>query len=178
MPSAWIPVLVPEEHHAELVTMIEARLKELGFDASLADSVEIRLAAPMTRGAGATSDTSAGDRALAAHLAWGVESLRLLLANTTATAQRWSKALDVCAAEPGEWISTQDIAGRSGLSINEWRDACRKMASHQRKNYLDEAGWPLANIMGRHLGHSYDQLYVAITSEQAGRWAQAKGSDK
>lgn len=178
MTSAWIPVLVPEEHHTELVTMIATRLEELGVDASVADSIEIRLAAPTTRGAVATTDTSAGDRALAAHVAWDVKSLRLLLANSTATARRWVKVLDVCAAEPDEWISTQDIADRSGLSINEWRDACRKMASHQRKNYPDEAGWPLANIMGRHLGHSYDQLYVAITTEQAGRWNEAKEDDR
>jgi len=174
MSGSWIPLLVPQEHHVELATMVATRLEQIGFEAPANDSIEIRLTPAQVRGATVTPDISAGDRALEANTPWSVESLRLLIANPTATARRWAMALDVCATGLGDWVSTQDMAERTGLTINEWRDACRKMTQHQRKNYPNESDWPLATISGRHLGHSYDQLYVAITEEQAARWAEAK----
>ena len=179
MTLSWIPLLVPEEHYVELATIVASRMGELGHKTTSTSAIEIRLAGP-AEGRSATLATDGGATAAAAaldtHRVWSVENLARLIANQTATAQRWVMAIDVCMNHIGEFVSTQQIVDESGMTLNVWRDACRKMTTHQRANYADETMWPLAGESGRALGHSYDQLYVAITPEQAERWAAAKGS--
>lgn len=177
MTSTWIPLLVPENHYLELAALVAERLDELGFDRAASDTIEIRLAvSDGAHSADHPRELSAADKKLAAHIPWTVENLRRLIASETVTAQRWVRALDVCMNHVGEFVSTQQIAEESGMTIADWRSACRKMKAHQRTNYPDETSWwPLAGEGGRILGHSYDQLYVAITPAQAERWAEAKG---
>ena len=73
------------------------------------------------------------------------------------------------------------------LTVNEWRDACRKIGTHLRANYEDvprwerepyrgQPMWPLVSVSGRELKVK-DQLYVAITRDQAARWVKVRNSD-
>ncbi|WP_182066914.1 hypothetical protein, partial [Curtobacterium sp. ME12] len=71
------------------------------------------------------------------------------------------------------------------LTLNEWRDACRKLTAHLRANYeglpkwapepyLGEDIWPLATASGRNL-HEDPQVYFGMTEEQAKRWREVRG---
>lgn len=89
--------------------------------------------------------------------------------------------MDVCsdAAEAVDpWLSTSEVAKRSGMSINEWRDAARKITRHLKANFagvpLDENGnriWPL---LARDKPGSAE-VHWAMNTEQAKRWRQVRG---
>lgn len=169
MPTTYIPHLIPAEHYVDIVDLIRERLDALGFEPSTG-AVEIRL----TTGAPETDRAVHGTQAaLDEHTPWSVENLAALIENPTATSQRWRKAIDVCASHVGEFLPTETIAAESGMLVNVWRSACRKMTVHQRATYPDETSWPLATASGRDIGEPVGPLYVAITPEQANRWAEA-----
>ena len=98
-----------------------------------------------------TRSASPEEEQLAAHIPWSVEDLARLAEGRTATTQRWARAMDVLVdAGPGTWLPTSQVARRSGMSINEWRDAPRKISRHLKVRYpnvpRDENGhahWPL-----------------------------------
>ncbi|MBT2504190.1 hypothetical protein [Curtobacterium sp. ISL-83] len=116
---------------------------------------------------------------------WPERSLAQLAEGASITTQRWTIAMDFCAKHPGQRFSTSEIAENTDLTVNEWRDACRKLTAHLRANYTGlpmwergsyagEAMWPLANASGRDLG-AEPQVYWGITEEQARRWRNIRG---
>lgn len=167
--TTWTPILVPTEHYIDIATMIQQRLDELGFEATTGSTIDIRLLPQAP-----AEDNHGVQAALDNHVPWAIENLTALIHNPTATAQRWRMAIDVCMNHIGEFIPTETIAAESGMSVNVWRSACRKMTVHQRATYPSEATWPLATASGRDIGEPVGPLYVALTEEQATRWSEAK----
>ena len=163
----WVPLLVPEEDYVELANLVLERVIERNEVEAL--EVIQPVYAPQASQAGVVADD-----ALASLMPWSVEDLTRLAHSDAVTAQRWARAMDVCAERVGEYISTQDVAKAAGMTVNEWRDAPRKISRHIASQYPAAPGWPLAVRSGRSLGHVYDQAYWAITEEQARRWREAR----
>lgn len=116
------------------------------------------------------------------HTAWDEVPLARIAEGRTLTTQRWTTVMDLLAKNPGPGneLSTTRIVELTDLTLNEWRDACRKIRPHLEKNYPDapvwdygrHAGgvmWPVVGISGKEL-KQYDELYVGITEEQARNW--------
>lgn len=175
MVTEWVLLPVPQEDYAELKHMVEYRQQQRG-ESALPSAEVLRgneLAADMVKRA-----------EFGGHKAWPVAALARLAAGSTFTTKRWTKVIDLCAAHPGEVFSTEEVSEKTGLSINEWRDACRKITAHLKKHYPDvplwdrapDVGgpmWPLVTIAGKNL-KVRDQLYVGITEEQAKRWKEVR----
>lgn len=124
--------------------------------------------------------------AVAEHPVWRKGALAQLSEGASLTAQRWTIAMDFCAVHPDERFSTEEIVANTELTLNEWRDACRKITPHLRANYQDKiptwargpydgAGvWPLVTVAGRDL-ETDNQLYVGMTLKQATNWREIRG---
>lgn len=176
----WTPLLVPEEDYLEFASLVALRLAQRR-DRDPADGPEaLRVVAPQVD----DSVTATGGpaavmaRALNALRPWSVEDLRRLAKGETVTTQRWAQVLDLCSQRVGEFLSTQDVAAHTGMRVEEWRDAPRKIQRHLDRHYPNVPGWPLAAVSGRKLGHTYDQAYWAINDEQASRWMTVRGETK
>ncbi|WP_156364893.1 hypothetical protein [Aeromicrobium sp. Leaf245] len=165
--TQWIPVLVRLED-LEKVTALLAEL-EAGRDGSGLENVyEIAEARP-------TSTDSPGTDATEP---WSVEQLARLASSSTATGQRWAKALDVCCDQPGTYLPTSKVAELSGMSITEWRDAPRKISRHLKAHFADvpreadgDLSWPLsAKSMPNHPG----EVSWMATTETASRWSEVR----
>ena len=111
---------------------------------------------------------------------WSLSNLQRLASSQTATGQRWARALDVCSECPGEYLPTSEVARRSGMEINEWRDAPRKISRHLKAHYpdlpTDSAGhayWPLhAQTVPEHP----QEVSWAASSGTARLWKQVRGA--
>ncbi|PZE63612.1 hypothetical protein [Curtobacterium sp. MCBD17_021] len=169
MTITWSPILVPTEHYADIALAVQHRLAELGFAGATGEVLSLEVVE-----GGTASASNDADAMLANHEPWEVSNLVLLLQNDTVTARRWVRAVDACAKEPDAFMSTEQIAEATGMRVNEWRSACRKMTVHQRATYPSETSWPLAVASGRDIGRPVGPLYVALTSEQSRRWSEAK----
>lgn len=171
MPVNWIPLLVPEADYLELAAIVASRTRERGEEHAFLPVV----AAPSSEESANTSTAlSYANAGVAELVAWSIEDLRRLARSEAVTAQRWARAMDACTERVGEYLSTQEVAAMTGMTINEWRDAPRKITRHLATHYPDNPGWPLAVRSGRRLGHSYDQAYWAISEEQAKRWREVR----
>ncbi|MGC5172119.1 hypothetical protein ACLQ2Q_15865 [Microbacterium sp. DT81.1] len=171
MATTWVLLPVPQEDYDELRHMVDFRQQQRG-ESSAPSAEELQ---------GKQLAVNAALRAaFDEHKAWPASALARLAASTTATTLRFSQVMDLCSESPGSVFSTEEIAERTGMSVNEWRAACRKIGAHLRKHYPDaphwdrepyigEPMWPLVNISGRRL-KVRDQLYVGVTQEQAKRW--------
>lgn len=160
--GTWLPLLVRLEDYAELAELVRER--ESTRDPGSAPSI----------GAQAAMDASAEpltheQAKLAEHVPWSVHNLARLAKGDSLTAQRWVKAMDVLAQQPGTWLPTSKVAELSGMTINEWRDAPRKMPRHQAKNYPDEQMWPLC-AGGAGIVNNQGEVWWAMTEEVARRW--------
>lgn len=141
----WVPLLVRVEDYSEFAAIVVEREADRG-DAELPG---VTLAAVPRALAAEERDDLAG--LLAVYPSWSEDALRRLAAGTALTAQRWARALDVVAASDDQtWFTTSEIAEKSGMAINEWRDAPRKLPQHLKANYPDaprhadgSIGWPL-----------------------------------
>lgn len=172
MTTTWIPLLVPADHFEELAALVHRRATEDGIDVSeLAVQADIDSPAPTA----VTTPDDVATRTLAALEPWDLRDLTRLATSSAVTAQRWARALDVCANHVGEFLTTQQVASESGMSVNEWRDAPRKLPRHLKANYPEGLKWPLAVKDARALGMSEDQVCWAITEEQARRWREVRG---
>lgn len=181
MSTEWVLLPVPKEDYTELKQIVEHRqqqrgevshpsLKELRRDELVIDTIE--------------------RAAFGKHKVWPVSALERLAKESTVITQRFARAMDLCAKTPSKVFSTEEMSARLGISVNEWRAACRKIGVHLEIHYpevpLVEHGrwagkpmWPLMAISGRDL-KKRDQLYVGISAEQAERWMsvrQAPDSD-
>lgn len=176
MTTNWILLPVPEEDHAELQRTVEHRQRQRGE--------AISPSAHELRGDDLVIDTVLR-AAFGEHKSWPASALARLAEGSTLTTERWAKVMDLCADAP-EWttFSTEEVSAKTGISVNEWRDACRKIGAHlkkhypdvplwERKPYVGDPVWPLVTIAGRDL-KVRDQLYVGITPEQARRWKKVR----
>ena len=175
MATEWVLLSVPQEDYAELKHIVEYRQQQRGATSS-PSTEELRgdeLAVDTVRRA-----------AFGEHKAWPASALTRLAEGSTLTTQRWARVMDLCAQNPGVMFSTEDVSAKTGIPVNDWRDACRKIGAHLKKHYPEvpqwerepHAGapmWPLVTISGRHLKVP-DQLYVGITAEQAERWTSVR----
>lgn len=169
-PTTWIPILVRRQDYAEVAALIlelETR-RGPGQDLPSVDS-----------GAAPTIDPD--DVRLESWTPWPLDQLRAFSQATSLTAQRWTRAMDVCCAAVGTeryWLSTSEVAERAGMTVNEWRDAPRKLTRHLKANYPDlprdpEGGpiWPLM-AMGK---PGSPEVHWAMNHEQAKRWREVRG---
>lgn len=181
--TTWMLLAVPAVDYAELKHMVNFRQEQRGE-------------APSPTPEELSGEQLKRDAVIRAafdeHEAWPHSALERLAAATTITTDRFSQAMDICVDLRAEnpafpLISTTGLAERSGMSVEEWRAACRKINAHMEKHYTDVprwpvesrgAGrpfWPLVNISGRSLG-VHDQLYVGITELQAERWKKVRSA--
>lgn len=159
----WIPLLVRTEDFNEFAAMVVEREADRGDD----DSTVFASSPPQPQVEAEERDDLA--TLLAAYPSWTEDALRRLSAGTALTAQRWTRALDVVAASDEQtWFTTSEIAEKSGMAINEWRDAPRKLPQHLKANYPDaprhadgSIAWPL--------------LAKSITSAEVS-WAMTPGT--
>ena len=169
--SNWIPLLVRQEDFAEFAARVAER--EVGReDPVVLPSVAL---ASVTSTVGGAKESEL----LATLETWSVEALRQLAESggTFATADRWGRAMDVMCRHVGVFLSSAELAEEAEMSINQWRDAPRKLPSHLAKHYEQGIGWPLKGVGGRELKRD-DQIYWGITSEQAQRWLQVRAQGK
>jgi hypothetical protein len=166
--SKWIPLLVRLEDYPELASQVAAREAKRSDD--VADNPETRVVL-------ADSPTAAtkAEVLLARLKPWSLDELRQIVvtAPTYKTMARWARAMDVASDHPEEFLSTAQVASESGMSINEWRDAPRKLPQHLKAHFPLNIDWPLMAVGGRELGRD-DQVYWGITIEQAQRWKQVR----
>jgi hypothetical protein len=170
----WIPLLVRSEDYAEFAAMVADREMVRDDEEEPAPPV-LEVAIGEGR---AKTGSDRYEAVLAAEFAkllpWELADLERLANSSVLTAQRWALAMDVCTAHEGEFLSTEQVCAESGMSINEWRDAPRKLPRHLASHYPAGLGWPLRGVWGRQLGRE-NQVYWAITPEQAKRWRQVRG---
>ena len=181
MATTWMLMAVPAEDYDELRHMVEFRQAQRGEQP--APTVEELRSEDLKRAAVVR-------HAFEQHESWPQQALRRLADGSTATTERFSRVMDLCVTIREESpdlpvISTTAIAERTGMTVEEWRAACRKIGAHLEKHYPDvprwtegasaegRPMWPLVTISGRNLG-VYDQLYVGVTSEQARRWQRIR----
>ncbi len=157
----WIPLLVPQEDFEEFAALVSAREAERGLGPGGVDIAE--LPAP---GSVASADPDG-----ARLVPWDLADLRKLASSggEFVTVQRWALALDVLSAHENGWLSSAQVAAEAGLSIQQWRDAARKLTRHLAKHYGPNVGWPALARGGRELRLD-DQVYWKVTPAQADRW--------
>lgn len=187
--TRWMPVLVRLEDYEEITRLI-ARLESERPAEDLTPVLAGMTVTTAIPHQSVTESSSAAERTehprLVGRASWSVEDLRRLCTSDALTAQRWTKAIDVCVAarDSGEeWLPTSEVAARSGMSVNEWRDAARKITRHLATNYpnvpVDESGrhvWPLA-ADGDHIPNNGGQVWWAVTAQTAENWREVRGND-
>lgn len=130
----WVPVLVPEVDYLDVCEFVAARQAERA--GGLPQSAD-------------GGEPTGSDPRLTASPAWPEEALRRLASSESVTAQRWARAMDAIAQGDQDWYTTSEVAELSGLSVNEWRDAPRKITRHLKAHYTDvplhngHLVWPL-----------------------------------
>lgn len=168
--SRWIPVLVRLEDYDTVTRLVAERELERpdnDFDQAVqlaeVPSAEARVAEP----------GELSERPL-----WSVEDLRRLAEGTTDTTERWTRALDVCAEQPGTYLPTSEVARRTGMSIPQWRDAPRKITRHLNKHYpnvpRDRRGDPVWPLHAKTRPEHPSEVSWAISPEMAVLWRQAR----
>jgi hypothetical protein len=166
--SKWVPLLVRIEDYAELASQVAAREAKRPDEATR--TAETRVALAETPRA-----ATKAEQLLARLKPWSLDELRQIIDTTPTykTMARWARAMDVASDHPEEFLPTTQIASESGMSINEWRDAPRKLPQHLTAHFPANIDWPLEAVGGRELGKD-DQVYWAITIDQAKRWLQVR----
>lgn len=177
--TKWIPILVRMEDYQDITALIAQREadRDPSEPAILLREVIGLDSVPITT-------MSYEDKQLANHVPWSLGDLATLAQGRTATTERWSRAMDVCAQEPKEWLPTSEIAKRAGMTINEWRDAPRKITRHLRAHFPGvprgeggEAEWPLC-VGGKGFPAARGEAYWAITVEMALRWGKVRAGQR
>ncbi len=175
--TTWIPVLVRLEDYAEITNLIAT------YEADRNDGEPITpVSAVHDLGSlgVAAKPMSYEDEQLAKHVPWSLEDLATLAQGKTATTERWSLAMNVCAEAPEKWLPTSEIAKRAGMTTNQWRDAPRKITRHLRAHFPDvpkdengDAWWPLC-VGGRDIPANGGEVWWAITTEMGNRWSKVQ----
>jgi hypothetical protein len=166
--SKWVPLLVRIEDYAELASQVAAREARRPEESARTPGTRVALAE--------TSRAATKAEELLARLKpWSLDELRQIIATapTYKTMARWALAMNVACDHPEELLPTTQIASESGMTLNEWRDAPRKLPQHLAAHFPANIEWPLAAVGGRELGKD-DQVYWGITIDQAQRWLQVR----
>lgn len=178
--SRWVPVLVRLEDYADITSLVAEREAGRRRDSS-EDAVSVEVDRQTHTPPRPTSISDPHAEQLAAWVPWEIEDLRQLAAGTSQTAQRWTKAMDVCcevADTDAPWLGTSEVAARSGMTISEWRDAPRKMTRHLKANYpdvpVDSRGNQIWPLLAKSKAGS-NELHWAMNTEQARRWRTVRG---
>lgn len=166
----WVPLLVPVEDYLELAGLVADRVRAR-VHAPVQSQPSVALATRWAAAPGRYGDVAAAE--LARLQPWTIEDLVHLASSGVVTARRWSRAMDVCAAHVNQFLSTEQIAQESGMTVNEWRDASRKMSRLLDRHFPSSPQWPLCAVFGRQLGRD-EQVYWAINRGQAGLWERAR----
>lgn len=176
MDDRWIPVLVRIEDYEEVAAWVAAREDSRDGKAAALGSTSV------TGTGRAGGETPAGaPQVLNEYPAWPTEALQRLANSSFLTAKRWTRAVDVCASAEKTWLTTSEIAERAGMSINEWRDAPRKLPRHLKKHYSTlpaspDGGlaWPLVawGVPGS------GEVSWAIPPTTKERWLEVRGEKK
>ncbi|WP_143338059.1 hypothetical protein [Demequina sp. NBRC 110054] len=173
--TTWVPLLVPLEDYAELADLVAAREAHRGER-----PVEVRDVAVEVDGAPRDPD----DVLLEHWVPWSVGDLATLAEGASKTAERWARAMDACteAVNSGHhWLSTSEVAERTGMTINEWRDAPRKITRHLRANYpnvpVDKDGHKVWPLLAKSKPGS-QEIHWAINGEQAKRWRAVREAQR
>lgn len=170
--SKWVPILVRLEDFAEIATLVADR--ELGRDDSECEVDSAECSTKVMVSSEAAQQIP--------DMSWSIEDLQALAKGASETAKRWALAMDACcevASSDNPWLSTSEVAARSGMSINEWRDAPRKITRHLKANFPNvptdsdgQQAWPL-----RGEGKPGSQeIHWSMSVEQAKRWRQVRGA--
>ncbi len=179
MSNKWIPILVRLEDFEDITRILATR--EASRDNTAGEELPGVIDRRESDGAEAEIGTREDVR-LREHQPWSRDDLARLAEGKTLTTQRWSLALDVCAKDPLEWLPTSEVAKRSGMSINEWRDAPRKITRHLKRNYPNvpqdkngDAFWPLLDGGGG-IPDNGGEVWWTITPEMADLWNDIRGN--
>ncbi|MCT1921940.1 hypothetical protein M3C63_08730 [Brevibacterium luteolum] len=170
--STWIPILARIDYAAEVMQLIT----ELERDLPDISEVTISAATTSTVPTDAPAESVSDDADNADDLTWSREDLERLAAGIFTTTQRWTRAMDVCVEQPGKHFATSQVAEMTGMSVDEWRDACRKISRHLKRHYPSvprnaegEHAWPLrAKALDGELGW-------AMTPATARLWKSIRG---
>lgn len=173
--GTWIPVLVRLEDYPEITALISQREANRHDDEPTAETTV------STSGAPAAQPLSAYDERLGRQLPWSEEDLAKLAQGLTTTTARWTRAMDVCAKAPTRPFSTSEIAELTGMSINEWRDAPRKITRHLKAHYPNVPVYTDGRYQGQQIWPllptgvpGSPEVHWAITQEQATRWRKVR----
>lgn len=169
--TSWIPLLVRTEDFSEFAAMVAEREVDREEDDT---PIAVASAVPST----VPEEPDGLTALLASYPSWPETALRRLAAGAALTAQRWTRALDVVAASDDQtWFTTSQIAEKSGMTINEWRDAPRKLPRHLKANYPDaprhadgQIAWPL---VAKSITSA--ELSWAMTDETKAAWRRVRG---
>lgn len=161
----WIPILVRAQDYTDAAAWVaerEAQRRGVSTGEDLSD----RIRAEVARGNANTPS-------------WTLENLVKLATETgRRTDARWACVMDEASERPLTPLSTTEVAHLTDMTLNEWRDAQRKLHTRQRElHYPGEKDWPLASFWGGDVGAN-DEIYVYATDEQADLWKQARGKGK
>lgn len=171
--NKWVPVFVRLEDYEEITKLVASREQTCNYEGSsfgwdTPGEVPSRSAdAPVVE----------ANKKLEEYPAWPLEALERLAASSVKTAERWSLALDVFASDEVGWLTTSEVAERAGMTLNEWRDAPRKLPRHLKANYPDvpvesngDPAWPLfaQTMPGK------DEVSWAVPPVTKERWAQVR----
>ncbi len=162
--TGWIPVLVRTADYALVTNLVAARESE-----RLAESASGNNGARPIEGV---------DPILLASPVWPHDALVQLSESTTTTAKRWALAMDAIATGTENWYTTSQVAAMSGMTINEWRDAPRKITRHLTARYhglpVNENGdnvWPLRAYTPK----GSTEVSWGIPPENKRNWLEIRG---
>lgn len=165
--DGWVPVLVPEQDFVAVSQFVAARQAERAPSGKRAVEGE--------------ASESGADPRLTAWPAWPEEALQRLAQSTSVTARRWAVAMDAVAQGGQDWYTTSEVAQLSGLTVNEWRDAPRKISRHLKAHYTDvpvhkgSLAWPLRPWTNPDRPTEVSWGMPPVTKQ---RWLQIRGLDR
>ena len=156
--TSWVPILVPLDRYASYAALVATDAATLDLASPTAwQQTVIAASSNSTTHAGNAAELN-GNRAEAlATLStlphFDESGLAAIADGATETAARWTKAMDFCSAHPGDFFTTTEVAEGTGMKVNHWRDAPRKMYLVLRKipnapvwtsgKYAGQPAWPL-----------------------------------
>lgn len=115
---------------------------------------------------------------------WPKEALEALVSSQTATARKWTLALDAVTSSEQTWLTSSEIAHAIGVTRGEWRNAPQQLARmlNARDTGLPattldypemvQDAWPL---VAWETGNERNELSWAVTDGTRARWNAIRG---
>ena len=156
--TSWVPILVPLDRYASYAALVATDAATLDLPSPTGWQQTVNApSSNATKHAGNAAESN-GNRAealatLSTMPHYDEPELAAIADGTTETAARWTNAMDFCSAHPGDFFTTTEVAEGTGMNVNHWRDAPRKMYLVLRKipnapvwtsgKYAGQPAWPL-----------------------------------